>query len=331
MKRNEALISVIIPVYNAQRFLNACISSVLAQTYERIEVLLIDDGSTDRSGAICDTFAGQDRRVQVIHQGNQGVSAARNLGIERSNGEFLCFVDADDIVHPQMLEMLAEGMLMKEKGLSVCFYETFDEELDEKSQAPAVKEPFVRLSRKEALAVLNEWRSIRSVAMLIPWAKLYERSMFEKLRFRLNVRHEDEFLAHFIVAEADNVYVTQQKLYFYRQHAGSFMNANPEDQRNHLILLDALTERIAFFEAEYPELLCGAVHHLLRECNSFYDVFADSGNQVLRLECGKIQKRYRNIYLRYFFRLDMHEIISGGLFSFVPWLYHCAAKMKFRG
>ncbi len=102
--KEKALISIVVPVYNVEMYLSECIDSLRAQTYEDIEILLIDDGSSDRSGAICDSYAERDERIRVFHAENQGVSAARNRGIEEATGEYVVFVDSDDKIHPQLLE-----------------------------------------------------------------------------------------------------------------------------------------------------------------------------------------------------------------------------------
>lgn len=108
---NNKLISVIVPVYNVEHYLNRCVDSILAQTYSDLEILLVDDGSTDSSGAICDAYARQDARVQVIHKKNGGLSDARNCGIEHAKGRYFCFVDSDDGIAPQMIEVLYRNLL----------------------------------------------------------------------------------------------------------------------------------------------------------------------------------------------------------------------------
>ena len=102
--------SVVVPIYNVEAYLRPCLDSLMGQTYEKLELLLIDDGSTDQSGAICDDYARRDSRVKVIHKGNSGVSAARNTGIEMASGKYLIFVDADDGVHPQLVELYIQRL-----------------------------------------------------------------------------------------------------------------------------------------------------------------------------------------------------------------------------
>ena len=125
---NNKLISVIVPVYNVEHYLNRCVDSILAQTYSDLEILLVDDGSTDSSGAICDAYARQDARVQVIHKKNGGLSDARNCGIEHAKGRYFCFVDSDDGIAPQMIEVLYRNLLNAGADVSAVALKYFSTE-----------------------------------------------------------------------------------------------------------------------------------------------------------------------------------------------------------
>lgn len=122
------LISVIVPVYNVERYLRRCVDSILHQTYRNLEVLLVDDGSTDASGAICDEYAAQEERVTAVHQKNGGLSAARNAGLERAQGTYLCFVDSDDFLDSRMLETLCCDLQEKDADVAVVGFRTFERE-----------------------------------------------------------------------------------------------------------------------------------------------------------------------------------------------------------
>ena len=122
------LISVIVPVYNVERYLRRCVDSILHQTYRNLEVLLVDDGSTDASGAICDEYAAQEERVTAVHQKNGGLSAARNAGLERAQGTYLCFVDSDDFLDSRMLETLCRDLQEKDADVAVVGFRMFERE-----------------------------------------------------------------------------------------------------------------------------------------------------------------------------------------------------------
>lgn len=117
---DSPLISVIIPVYNVEKYLHRCLDSVIEQTYKNLEVILIDDGSTDHSGEICDDYAAKDVRIHVIHQENQGVSAARNKGLDTAKGEYIAFVDSDDYILPEMYAKMLECIIENNVDFCVC-------------------------------------------------------------------------------------------------------------------------------------------------------------------------------------------------------------------
>lgn len=122
------LISVIVPVYNVERYLRRCVDSILHQTYQDLEILLVDDGSTDASGAICDEYAAQEERVTAVHQKNGGLSAARNAGLERAQGTYLCFVDSDDFLDSRMLETLCRDLQEQDADVAVVGFRMFERE-----------------------------------------------------------------------------------------------------------------------------------------------------------------------------------------------------------
>ena len=118
----EELISVIVPIYKVEHYLPKCIDSIIHQTYQNLEIILVDDGSPDNCPEICDEYAKRDKRIKVVHQENGGLSAARNSGVEMANGEFLCFVDSDDYIHPKMYEILYKNLKKFKADISICDY-----------------------------------------------------------------------------------------------------------------------------------------------------------------------------------------------------------------
>ena len=120
MNKNEPLISIIVPVYNVEKYLSKCIDSIINQTYKNIEIILIDDGSTDSSGAICDKYALVDSRIHVLHIENSGVSNARNVGLNHATGDYIGFVDSDDYIEPNMYELLLEELIADDVDVVQC-------------------------------------------------------------------------------------------------------------------------------------------------------------------------------------------------------------------
>lgn len=185
------LVSVIVPVYNVEGYLRPCVQSVLAQTYPHFELLLVDDGSTDSSPAICDEFAAMDSRVRVIHKENQGPSATRNRGIEESRGDFIAFVDSDDLIHKEMLEKMVTAVTRYQTDLGICGYERFRDNWKQPSRiSPYSLVIFQSLSE---LASVYTKPATNMFGVSI-WAKLYRAEIIRKnnIRFREDINYEED-------------------------------------------------------------------------------------------------------------------------------------------
>ncbi|MBR6143976.1 MAG: glycosyltransferase family 2 protein [Treponema sp.] len=231
------LVSIIIPVYKVEPYLHQCVDSVLSQTYKNIEIILVDDGSPDTCPKICDEYAVKDSRVRVIHKENGGLSDARNAGIKIATGEWLSFVDSDDVVHPQMIELLIKPLvdepLMK---ISAGGYKNFFTNNIEYS--PVINE---RL-RYEKLSL---YEYFYKPLYVVAWGKIYHKSLFENIEYPKGRFHEDEFVTYKILWLAKEISFLDEPLYMYRQRKDSIM-ANVSEKRLS-DTLDALTERIDFF------------------------------------------------------------------------------------
>ena len=200
------LISVIVPVYRAEKHLRRCVDSILSQTMGGFELLLVDDGSPDGSGAICDGYAAADSRVRVIHRENGGAAAARNTGLDEAKGDMIAFADSDDIVHPDYLRILYETCVACDADVAVCRYEAFSDEAG--------------LDLGEAEAKLSDdsreayWVGDRTGAT-VPWGKLYDRRLFEGLRYPEGRIGEDVFVTYRILFGCRKLVVVDTPLYFY--------------------------------------------------------------------------------------------------------------------
>lgn len=248
-----AKICVIVPVYCVEQYIHRCIDSILAQTFSDFELLLVDDGSPDRSGAICDEYAAQDVRVRVIHQSNQGVSAARNAGIDwaftYSNCEWLTFVDSDDWIHPDMLQQMYEISNATNTEICVCqFYQTHGEEV------LAEGGEFFSLSAED-------FYSNGGVISVVPWGKLYRKELFCDVRYPLGKIHEDEFTTYRLIFKVENIVVlpTAYYAYYINPHGITKRDWGPEK----LDIILAYQQRIAFFkETGRPQLAKGMLQAL---------------------------------------------------------------------
>lgn len=216
MEYNE-LISVIVPVYNVEEHLEKCINSILAQTYDNLEIVIVNDGSTDNSAEIIKKFKKSDSRIKTYSQANAGLSAARNTGIKNSNGRLLSFVDSDDYLHPRLLEILYHNLNDTNSDISVCDVywikenESPNEYIENNISVYEGKEVLHKMIRDDFISV-------------VAWNKLYRRELFEEIRYPVGKLHEDEFVIHLILSKCSKSVYTDAKLYYYIKRNGSIIN-----------------------------------------------------------------------------------------------------------
>lgn len=242
------LVSVIVPVYNVEKYLACCLDSIIGQTYQNLEIILINDGSTDSSGEICQYYAGKDPRIRVLTQKNQGLSAARNTGLDHMTGEYVVFVDSDDYISPNMVEILLSQILVQGVSLAVCNYlEVADD--DDNAQFDIVPEdgtcPFQKMGRND---VFDTMGTNYGTKFEVSWGKLYKKSIFENLRFEVGKIYEDAFIFHKIYAQVDWICYVDLKLYAYRMSACSITRKNGVSCFIIEVQIEAWLDRLAFFQ-----------------------------------------------------------------------------------
>lgn len=219
MKQERPLISVVVPVYNAAGFLEACLNSLLAQTYPSFEIILSDDASGDGSGSLCDACAARDSRVRVFHSPeNRGPSAARNVGIRQARGAYISFVDADDRVEPDLLEKLYECLAEAGGDISTCGADG----IDLKSGPAAV------YSREEAVRCLARGAPFN----LVPWGKLYRAELVKSAPFQEDIFYSEDLLfLYSVLKRAQRVCYRPDVLYHYTQREGSQMQSGASERK----------------------------------------------------------------------------------------------------
>lgn len=244
---NNQLISVIVPVYNVEHYLNRCVDSILAQTCSDLEILLVDDGSTDSSGAICDAYARQDARVQVIHKKNGGLSDARNCGIEHAKGRYFCFVDSDDGIAPQMIEVLYRNLLNAGADVSAVALRSFSTE-----ELPAAEDALKKvqyMTGKEALRSILQSEELGDFAV----NKLYKRELFENVCYPSGRAMEDQGTTYKLLDQCQVVAYCPVPLYFYYQRPDSILHKRTlkfyEDK------WDMGCQRYQYIREKYPDML----------------------------------------------------------------------------
>jgi len=225
-ERLTELISVIVPVYNTEQYLVECIESILKQTYSNIEVILVDDGSTDSSGNICDEFAEKDSRVRVFHKKNEGVAVARNFGIQQSNGQYVVIVDSDDIAVDKMIEVLYTQIKENDADIAVGNYYIYDESdgnfyyyITEADYCVEVLSPQELIDRQ---AGAWKWNS---TAFMLTTFKLYKKVLFDDVSFTHGRRFDDEASTHRLFLRSKKTVFVNDNVYLYRRRSGSIMRS----------------------------------------------------------------------------------------------------------
>lgn len=233
-------ISVIVPVYNVEKYLKRCVDSILAQTFTDFELILVDDGSPDNCGKICDDYARKDKRIQVIHQENGGLSAARNVGIdwafENSNSQWISFVDSDDWIHPRMLEELLRAAIKYNVSVSICdMFKTNG------------TEPVIESANKKENLMNTEDAYAEKFGIVIPaCGKLYRKESFCGIRYPIKKLHEDAFTTYKILFQFSKIVVIDCPYYCYFQNANSIMHSEWSPKR--LDEVEAYRSSLPFFE-----------------------------------------------------------------------------------
>lgn len=236
-----AEVSIIVPVYQVEKYIRQCIDSILAQTFTDFELILVDDGSKDRSGQICDEYAGMDKRVKVIHQKNSGAAAARNSGMDQAVGDYFLFVDSDDYVVPTMVECLYEKVVKEKADIAVCNYLYFFENDREKDFSTSIKSEVL-----PGTEIFYNRKNERNYGIwTVVWNKLYRKETVGKVRFRFGRYFEDEFWANDIYQMDIKVVTIPECLYYYRQHDESTMKQK-SIQKN-FDVIEAFQERIDIY------------------------------------------------------------------------------------
>lgn len=236
-----AEVSIIVPVYQVEKYIRQCVDSILAQTFTDFELILVDDGSKDMSGKICDEYAGMDGRVKVIHKENGGLSDARNIGMDQAVGHYFMFVDSDDYIAPTMVECLYENISNEKADIAACNYLYFFENDRKKDFSTNINAEI--LTGKEIF--YNRKNERNYGVWTVAWNKLYKKETFGKVRFRFGKYHEDEFWANDIYQMDIKVVMIPECLYYYRQRDNSIMGK--KNIEKNFDIIEAFQERIYIY------------------------------------------------------------------------------------
>lgn len=318
----KPLITVIVPVYKVENTLEKCVESIKNQTYKNLEIILVDDGSPDRSGEMCDEFAKADDRIRVIHKANGGQSSARNVGLDSMNGEYVCFVDSDDWIEENMYEKLYSLIIDNEADIACCGIikeygngkiERFDPYYNE-TDGVKVYTKFEAL--KESL------RNCKITYSL--WDKLYDKKIFDSLRMTVGKIYEDMEIIPKCIEKAERIVYTPELLYHYNQIGESTIRCEFNIRR--FAEADVAKEKAEDYKERYPELYIQALaQYIAISLNIIHKSKGVKECEVRRKELIKIIKSKQPNGVQEFMRRN--DRIKYRVFKFCPFLYEILMKI----
>lgn len=251
------LISVIIPIYNVEKYLDKCVDSVIKQTHKNLEIILVDDGSSDNCPKLCDKWAKKDKRIKVIHKENGGISDARNVGIDSAIGRYIYFLDSDDYIDEDMLENLYNDMIKNKSKISTCgfIYET-----ENKKETYYCKENYVENSEQVLKRIFQD----NDISICL-WDKLYQSDLFDEIRFPKGKIHEDTATLYRLIDKAKIISHIPKAQYHYVKRQGSITNSKFDEKQLDIIFFRE--EIVLFIKEKYPNILEEAEIFYIQQLN----------------------------------------------------------------
>lgn len=311
----EPLISVIVPIYNVEKYLQRAIESIIHQSYSNLEIILVDDGSPDRCGQICEEYAGRDARIKVIHKPNGGLSDARNAGLDCMSGQYVVFVDSDDYIAPYFIEELYRGICEEGADVSFCRYAVVCQEdmseMEQKLHRPVADQQNGMdatdiYDTKELLLNMYDFNHQDATYFIVSWNKLYRAELWKTIRFPKGKIHEDEATTYKVFDKAQKGVYIKCPMYAYFSAPSSITRDAFSLKR--LDWMDALSERIAYFEKKQQNQLVASGLRARADGSIKYfyplrDTIKDSQTEQKKLksyvkEALKANKKYQNLTKR---------------------------------
>ena len=289
--RENPLISIIVPVYKVEKYLARCVDSILCQTYKNFELILVDDGSPDKCGEMCDEYAEKKSCIRVIHQKNQGQAAARNNAAKGANGEFIVFVDSDDYVEPDCLEYLLNLQQKYNADLAIGgFGYLYEGNLPK--ERPAGETERV-MNAAEALISMNYNRGCGAT----PWAKLYRKQLVLNHPFPEGQIYEDLAILYKIIGDCEIVALGSRKIYYWVQRVGSTMRMKFDDRQ--MAAMQAVADQIKYVKAKLPDALESSKYRYTAKAVELMTVcFNTGGDKEVFKKLRKHMKRYADDVLK---------------------------------
>lgn len=316
----KEVISIIIPVYNVQKHLDRCLKSIANQTYRDLEIILINDGSTDKSPEICDNWAMYDKRIKVIHKENTGPGDSRNVGINNATGDYLSFIDSDDFISIYYFEYLLKLIKMGDYDISTCEFNRTSKYINIFEYKPNYNQYKV-ITGKDVLEGKDD-------IQVAPWGKLYKRELFNELRFIKSDMHEDVNLKYKLMYLTSNIISGMEKLYYYFENNNSLMRS--KFSLKNLCIFDVLIDNYNYFkeknEEAYEAIILMAY---LNTCLEYYKDIKTKYKDYDYLICG-ILNDYNKIYklLMNKYNISFKDKLKFRIYKIYPSIFIYIHKIK---
>lgn len=297
------LISVVVPIYNVEKYMVRCIDSIINQTYRNLEIILVDDGSLDNSGKICDEYKNKDDRIKVIHKKNGGLSDARNKGLDISNGKYILFIDSDDYIHKNMIEILYNNLISTNADISICKFKIIYDEINNENEDEFTNQ--IEVFDKKS--VFQNFFNDKSLETIVAWNKLYKKELFDTIRYPFGKIHEDEYVIHHLLYKTEKVVYTTAELYYYIKREGS-ITAKKSSKRI-MDKMEAYRDRVDFYRekdmmAYYKRFaywycwLCREQKYLLNK-DSEYKLYKQKLNNEFNQIYVELKEEFKNKKKKY--------------------------------
>ncbi len=301
----QDLISVIVPVYKVEKYLDACVESIVNQTYKNLEIILVDDGSPDNCPAMCDEWAKRDNRIKVIHKANGGLSDARNAGMDVSTGNYIGFVDSDDIISHKMYEILYYAVKKHDADFIQC----------DKIEFSNINELSFSDSKEITENTYDSFKAVNSLLcetdiVTTCWNTLSKSSISKSVLFEAGKINEDVLWTYRVLSKSDKIISIDSKLYGYYQRPGSIMNSNYTEKR--FDALYSLEQRAKEIKTDFPELYPKALKNYVGGCMYHYQT-------LCRVPQTDEYKKFKKIIHKRFCESDLKTVFNATSLKYKIW------------
>lgn len=304
MKENNILVSVVLPVYNVEKYLPKCLDTVINQSYKNLEILLVDDGATDSSGNICEQYAKKDNRIKVLHKKNGGLSDARNYALDYIHGEYIAFIDSDDYVNERYIEVLLRNAINYDADISICDYKTVKEEVTKPLNCIEENKTSVYTQEEAMLQILH---GSYIMQFSVAWGKIYKRIIFNELRYPFGRKFEDVAVAHLCFNLTDKTVYSNSQLYYYLIRSGSIKNSGKFKDAD---VVKSAYDRLLFFkDYENGKYYIECKRQYMTSIMGTYARFSEATVELKKAK-NELYSTFRNYYNK-----NKREVMGINVFS----------------